>query len=293
MVKMNWYVFAIISSLFSTGFLLFRKKGLTHVHSTEFATTRTITAAVCGLILLPFIAQNYTLLELGMIYVVALFASIAILFTTKALKHMEISVVVPLQNLVPAFLVLWSYIFLSESLDRLNLLGIALLIVGTYVLEMDNKFHYLWKPIRTFIKSKYSHYVILSVLFFSFSAMFDRIVLLKYSTPLKFLAVVWIFIAINFFIFHSIKYGGYKEIIYTIKKTKHQVILAGAFAFLATYFYYMAASLTYIALVVPIKRLSSLSTTIVGGEIFHEKHLLHKAAACIIMIIGATIIIIH
>jgi uncharacterized membrane protein len=289
---MNWYVFAIISALLATGFLLFRKKGLTQVHSTQFAATRTMVAAACGLITLPFITRNYTWTEVGMIYIVALLSTAGILFASKALKHMEISTFAPLQNLMPAFLVLLAYIFISESLTKVHLFGVALLIFGAYALEMDDKFHHLWKPIHMIIRSKYFHYAIFSVFFFSFSALFDKVVLLKHSTPIKFLALVWVFIAINLFIFHSIRFGGYKEIINTLRKTKHNAILAGVFAYLATYFYYVAASLAFIALVVPIKRLETLAETIAGGKLFHDHHLVHKVIACIIMIAGAVIIIV-
>jgi len=288
---MNWYILALISAVFATGMMIFRKKGLIQVHSTQFAATRSLVAAICGLAILPFIVRDYSWSELGMIYIVALLSTAGILFAAKAIKHMEISAYAPLQNLVPAFLVLWAFIFISEKLNKLHLLGVAMLIIGTYVLEMDGKFHHMWKPIHTMVKSKYFHYAIFAVIFFSFSALFDKIVLLNFSTPIKFLAVVWSFVAINMFIFHSAKYRGYKEIIHTFKKTKQNVIFAGAFAFLATYFYYLAASVAFIALVVPIKRLETLLITLIGGELFHDKHLLHKVIACAIMVLGAIIII--
>jgi uncharacterized membrane protein len=46
-----------------------------------------------------------------------------------------------------------------------------------------------------------------------------------------------------------------------------------------------------ISLVIPIKRLSALFSTVIGGELFHEKYLLRKSIACVVMIIGAVLIV--
>ena len=286
-----WYVFALIAAFFAAGALIFRKKGLVNVHAMEFATTRTFIAAICSLILLPFVISSYSLTEVGIIYVISLFSTSGILFFSKSIRHLEISTAVPLLNLMPVFLVLWSFIFLSESVRGYQLLGIGMLILGTYVLEMDNKFHHLLRPFKEMWTSKYFHYVLFAVVFFSFSALLERVVLIKYTTPLRLLALIWVFISINFLIIHSIKYDGVKGVIHTLKKTKLYVVFAGIFAFLAALFYFQAVAVAFVALVVPVKRMSTLIATIIGGEIFHDKHLLHKIIACLIMVGGAVLVI--
>ena len=170
-------------------------------------------------------------------------------------------------------------------------MGIGLLIVGTYVLEMNGKFHNIFQPFRTMWKSKYFHYIMFAVVFFSFSALLDKIVLIKYSTPLRFLALVWIFISLNFLIIHSFMNDGWKGVIHAFRKTKYFVILAGVFAFLSTLFYYQAAAIAFIALVVPVKRMSTLIATIVGGEMLHDHNLFYRILACVIMVIGAVLVI--
>jgi uncharacterized membrane protein len=288
---LQWYVFAIISAFLAAGSLIFRKEGLLKVHAMEFATARTFVCAICALVILPFFITQYSVIEIVIIYVVALLSTAGILFFSKSMRHMEISTAAPLLNLMPAFLVIWAFIFLSESINAYHILGIGMLILGTYVLEMDSKFHHLLKPIKEMRKSKYFHFVLFAVVFFSFSALLDRVVLLKYSTPMRFLALVWVFVAINFLIVHSIKYDGWRGVIHSFRKTRWLVILAGIFAFLSTLFYYQAAAIAFIALVVPVKRLSTLIATIIGGEILHDKHLLHKIIACAIMVGGATLVI--
>jgi hypothetical protein len=47
-----------------------------------------------------------------------------------------------------------------------------------------------------------------------------------------------------------------------------------------------------IALVTAMKRGSTVFTTILGGEIFHDKHLLQRSLAALGMVIGAIIMVI-
>jgi len=47
-----------------------------------------------------------------------------------------------------------------------------------------------------------------------------------------------------------------------------------------------------VSLVIPIKRMSTLISTVVGGELFGEEHLLRKSVACLVMIAGAYLIIV-
>jgi drug/metabolite transporter (DMT)-like permease len=51
-----------------------------------------------------------------------------------------------------------------------------------------------------------------------------------------------------------------------------------------------AVSLAAVGLVTAVKRSSSLFTTLIGGEIFHEKELIKKSVACLIMILGVFLI---
>ncbi len=49
--------------------------------------------------------------------------------------------------------------------------------------------------------------------------------------------------------------------------------------------------MTYISLVIPIKRMSAFFVTAVGGKVFHEKNLVQRTIACVIMLAGAFLVI--
>jgi hypothetical protein len=47
-----------------------------------------------------------------------------------------------------------------------------------------------------------------------------------------------------------------------------------------------AIKVAYVGLVVAVKRFASLVTTIIGRELCHEKNIMRKAGACLIIIFG-------
>ncbi|MCK4522182.1 MAG: EamA family transporter [Nanoarchaeota archaeon] len=285
-----WYVFAIGSAVFSTLFTLFRKKGMSKEHAMEFEVTRTTFAALFGLLLIPLLTFRYTIASILIIYSLSIIVVAGILLESKSLRHMEVSAVAPLFNLTPGFLAILAFIFLRESLSRPQIGGLVLLIAGSYVLETDrNSF---FQSFIKHIRSRYIGYAIAAALIFSITALLDKYVINFHTTPFDFLFLVWFFISLNFIIISTIKYNGIRGIKHCLDIAGYKVVLASLFSFLANAFYVYALSIAYVSLVIPIRRLSTIMTTIIGGELFHEKALLRKSIACVIMIVGAYFIII-
>ncbi len=285
-----WWVFAFASAIFATFFTIFRKKGTLKENALEFELTRTIFNALFGLLLLPFLTFKYTLTSILIIYFTSILASIGILLASKSLRHSEISQVIPLHNITPGFLAVLAFLFLGETLTRNQIIGLIFLIIGAYVLETEHH-----NPLKSFLKhlrSRYVDYAIISAFIFSVTALLDKYVINLYTTPFDFLFLIWIFIAINFMIISFISHNGIKSIKNCLKTTKHIVVLTAFFSFLANASYLYALSLTYVSLVMPISKLSILISTIIGGEIFHEKGILKGAISSVIMIIGTILIII-
>jgi hypothetical protein len=84
-----------------------------------------------------------------------------------------------------------------------------------------------------------------------------------------------------------------QDIIYVLKTNGWLVILVVITTLISniTYFTVLAMPTTYLALIIALRRLGSLFTTIIGGEIFHESRLLVKSIACLIMLSGVYFII--
>jgi uncharacterized membrane protein len=170
----------------------------------------------------------------------------------------------------------------------LQLFGITLLIIGSYVLEAEN--HGTKKIFTKTFKSNYFYYIFLGLILYAFCSILDKLILRTVS-PLTYIPIVQFFIAINFIILICIFHNGFQGIKHGIKNAGKWIFLVAILVTSYRLFYAQAISMAYVSLVIPIKRMSAFFATAVGGRIFHEKNLTQRILACMIMIIGAFLVI--
>jgi len=163
-----------------------------------------------------------------------------------------------------------------------------LLTVGSFVLEAEN---YNMKKIFTKkFKSNYFYYIFLALILYGFCSILDKFIL-NTVPPLTFIPIVHFFIAINFIILICIFHNGFEGIKHGIKSAGRWIFLVAILVTGYRLLQAQAISMTYVSLVIPIKRMSNLFATVVGGRIFHEKNLAKRTLACIIMLAGAVLVI--
>ena len=285
---MQWYIFAILTALLTAAAAIVEKKTLLKEHAMEFSAVLAVFNFFIVLVLLPFINLNFSLNMLALIYIASVLATIAFLFAAKAVRHMDISVVSPLMNFSPAIVVVLAFFILGERITYLQLFGILLLIAGSFVLEAEN---YNMKKIFTRrFKSNYFYYIILALTLYSFCSILDKFILNTVS-PLTYIPIIHFFIALNFIVLISIFHNGFEGIKHGIKNAGKWIFLVAVLVTGYRLSQAQAVSMTYVSLVIPIKRMSAFFVTVVGGKIFHEKNLAKRTLACIIMLIGVFLVI--
>jgi len=285
---MEWYFFATLAALLTAVFTIIEKKTLMKEHAMEFSTVLAIFNFLIALVLLPYVNFDFPIKTLGLMYLASVFGSIAFLFVAKAVRHMDVSIVSPLMTFSPAIVVVLAFFILGEKVTSLQLFGILLLIIGSYVLEAEN--HGTKKIFTKTFKSNYFYYIFLALILYGFCSIFDKFILRTIS-PLTYIPIVQFFIAINFIILICIFHNGFEGI-------KHGIRSAGKWIFFVAILvtgyrlaYAQAVSMTYVSLVIPIKRMSAFFVTIVGGKVFHEKNLTQRILACVIMLAGVFLVI--
>lgn len=271
---------------------IIQKKILFKDHSSEYLT---VFCLLMLLSLLPFSSKIQFVIDEGTIllfYLLSILSVCAWILIIKAHRHMEISTVEPLRNLSPLIVLVLAYFTLGEEITLLNGVGIFFLMLGGYVLESAVEHANLLRPF-SFFRGKYGQYIFFSLLLGGFCTILTRVLVLQTNawTTLFFL---FFFASINMLLIQFFKYDGMKDILYVLKTNGILVIIVVAATLLSDILFLTALALPTISttLVIAIRRLSTLFTTIVGGEIFHEKRLLIKSTACLIMIIGVYFIVI-
>ena len=287
---MEWLFYAFITAGLVALSSIFQKGILKHEHALEFSMLTMTLVAIFSFIFLPNV--NFNLINYKIIAIIYFFSWLGTLgfyFIMRAIRHMEISDVAPLLNFEVLFTSFLALIILGEKLKPVNWIGIAILFFGAYVLEFSKIKGY--KSFIKIFKSEYVFMIFLALVLYSFSSLGDRFILKNFLDPITYLFFGNIFVAMNFFILHYGFYNG-KGLVYGFKKNWQIIIIVAFFIFGAKYTQFMAISMVNLALVIGIKRLSSLFSVLIAGEMFHEKAVLNKAIASVFMIIGAYLIII-
>lgn len=290
---MEWIILAFMSAIFSAVATIFEKKNLFTLDALLFSF---ILAIMNMLFSIPFFMDvdfsTISSISLLVLYFKTILGALAFLCVMLAIKNMAISGSLPLLVLTPGLVAIFAFVFIGESLSGFEIIGMFLLLVGTYFLEAKPGYD-LFHPFKVFYKSKYHHYIIFALLLFTVTAILDKVLLKNYRLPPHaFLGFQQIFLAFNFLIIVFIAKKNPVKMIKSIDKQMWGwIIITSILTVGYRYAHIEAVKIAPVALVLSIKRTSVFFAAIGGGKIFNEKNLVKKAIATAIMVAGAIFIV--
>ncbi len=288
---MSWFVYALLCAVFLSAASLIEKRVLRTAHAIDYSATLAVVNLFISIPFLFFIDfSSVTPIALLLIFITAIFASVAFYLVAKAVRHLEISTVSPLLALSPGTTSLLAFFVLGESLDTQHIIGILSMIVGSYILAMDSG-RGIFEPIKFFFKSKYIHFVFFSLFLYSIGAVLDRAILHIFEIPVvTYIFFIHLFVSILYLPISFLFRGSVHGMIKILRSSGPDVFFASIFTVGYRFFQMEAIQLVAVGLVSAIKRSSTLLTTLVGGELFHEKNLFRKMLASLVIIVGALFI---
>ncbi|MFC1741221.1 GRP family sugar transporter [Nanoarchaeota archaeon] len=289
---MEWFVFVLFSALFFGTRQVVAKKALMYEHATEHLSATCLVTFLFTLFFLPKMSFDYSAYMWLLIFMKGLLLTVGWMLGAKALRHLEISYVTPLTNLSPVFLLIFAFFILKEVPSALQYAGVALLVLGAYWLQADHHFSSLIRPWHIF-RNKYSIFMLIALFFYALCAVIDKLVLQEVD-PYTFLSATYFFLAFNYLTIQFVKYDGLKDIKHAFSHEKYLIIIVALLLIFADIFYYMAVALpgAMVSLIIPIKRLSTLVATIIGGRMFHDHNLPQRIVACAVMVAGVVLVVI-
>ena len=213
------------------------------------------------------------------------------IFMHKSMRHTDVGTVMSLWVLGPGFAALSAFIFLGEKLSYVQMSGIALLIVGAYILESKNH-QRIFDPFKMLFKKKYLRYVLIALVIYAFAATLNRYLLSDLNMQVEsFIAFSALFYAFFGFTALNLFHNGLKGMKNGISNVGWWVLIVALFSLLTSYYQAEAMVLAPVGLVLTVKRLATLIVIVIGGEMFHEKDLLKKCISAVIMIAGVLLIV--
>ncbi len=215
----------------------------------------------------------------------------------RALKLADLSLTVPLVTLTPLFLLVTSPVLVQEWPTWADAVGVALLVVGSYVLNLgageaaDRRvlgFVPLpnLRPIRTMAGNPGSRLMLCVAFIWSITSNFDKIGVLN-SSPLFWAIALFTVIAAGMvpFVFFRQNSAGIGPLLGEWRLLG----LTGVFNAIAITFQMMALPLAPVAQVIAVKRMSALLSVFFGHFFFKEKGFKERLAGAAIMVSGVVI----
>ena len=223
--------------------------------------------------LFPFFSLNFSYELLINFLAMGLLGALGNYFIIKALSVGELSSVAPINSYKPVVALIIAFFYLNETPSFLAILGIILIISGTYIISKsigNNRLAIFYR--------------VLALIFSGTEAVFIKKIILLTNIPTSFM--LWALSGLIFSLVFVITSNHDKKL--TNIKYLLLLILSVAIMQYSTNFVFSKINVSY---ALALFQLSTLLSVFLGVNIFKEKGLKRKLIASFIMILGAVTII--
>lgn len=216
---------------------------------------------------------------------------IAMILYIKALKISPLSLTMPFLSLTPLFLIVVAYILLGEKLTFLGGIGVLFIVAGSYTLNIKEAKKGVFEPFAAIKKEKGSIFMIIVAIIYSVTASLCKKAI-ENSSPI-FFAVTYITVLVIIFT-PIVMYKSKDELQMVFRKGAiKKSILPGIFHAIMLISSLIAVSLTNVAYMISVKRLSLLISIFYGYMFFREKGIKERLLGAAFMLAGFILIVFY
>jgi len=215
---------------------------------------------------------------------------LAVVLYFKALKLSPLSLTVPFLGLTPVFLLVIPYLLLGEKISAIGGVGILLVAAGSYTLNLRSRRDGLLAPFRAILRERGSLCMIGVAVIYGFTSTLCKKAITG-SSPLFFAGLypILLFLCMT----PVALWKGRHELAHLRRSgILRATLLPALFSFLETVTGIVALSLTNVAYMIAVKRLSLLFGVLYGHFLFREEGLRERLAGGTLMITGVALIVI-
>lgn len=209
---------------------------------------------------------------------------------TRAIKIADLSLTVPLVTLTPLFLLVTSPIIVQEWPTQLDVVGVILLIIGSYVLNLKPSEGFTLAPLRAMAVNPGSRMMIGVAFLWSITSNFDKVGTLN-SSSLFWGMSLFGTIAVGMvpFVVQQMLQQGTGPVLGELRSQAQFVGLAGLFNSVGVTLQFIALTMAPVAQVIAVKRMSALISVGFGFLLFGEKGFKERLLGAAIMVSGVAI----
>jgi len=167
------------------------------------------------------------------------------------------------------------------------LIGIILIVVGSYLLNVNLKEKGILFPIKSLMKNKATRYMLIVAFIWSISANFDKKGI-EASSILQYILFINLFVTIGTTIF-SISKGKFS--FQSVWLERKNLFFVGALTSMGYFVHMTAISLTLVSYVIALKRTAGMISVILGYLFLKEQNIKERLLGATIMFIGVLFIV--
>ncbi|MBW1740708.1 MAG: EamA family transporter [Deltaproteobacteria bacterium] len=287
---MNWFVLSLACAYFMSTSEVFSK--LLMRDNDEWTTG-------CGMVLVSFpflvpllIGRDSLPLSWDLIALMGFllpFEILAYYIYLSAIRIAPLSLSIPYLSFTPVFAILTAAFLLQERISLQGFLGILMVTVGAYVLNIERFVHHPLAPFKAIFKSSGSRRMLIVALIWSLTSTLGKKGV-QLSDPVFFGVFYTLSVSIPML---AIAGWRIKRGVTTVNlKGRNSIwlLLGGLVTALATISHFHAIQLAPVSYMIAVKRTSLIFSVLYGGLIFKEEHIRLRLLGTSIMLSGVVIL---
>ena len=284
---MLWFLYSLLSGFFfATSDVIAKKVKLADEYIIAWSRLFFTIPLIAIMLFFVTTPKLDTIFWITMLFLLPL-EIIAILLYIKAIRTSPLSLTLPFLSLTPVFLILTSYILLQEFPTAYGIIGIFLVAMGAYTINLKKINGGFFGPFKAVFREKGSLLMVIVAFIFSITANLGKIAILHSNTLFYVVFSTLILIVILTLLF----FRRLKKKLNLIKSNIKLLSMTGIFYGFMLLFHVLAITLVIVPYMISIKRTSSLFGVLYGHFWFNEKNFWQRISGTVIMLIGAAVIL--
>jgi len=306
---MLWVFLAIIGAVANAAYFIIIKNNITTrdpwvLNALGLFIAGVLLIAVSAVHGFPAIGPDYA----GAVIISGILNIIGLSLIFRAMESSDLSLSMPMLSFTPVFLIGTSYLLLNEVPSMAGILGICIIVSGSYVLNISAEHEHLLDPVRSMVQNRGSWFMLIVAFLFAASINYDKIAMLN-SDPVFGMAFTLLIIsgAFSLFIVLSQRSEGRFPLIpswhnpdpaartagtgLSIRPYIVPAVLIGIFGVAECVSINYAYTLQIAPYVIAIKRLSIIFMVLYGTLICAEDEIRTRLLGSALMVGGAVIIL--
>jgi uncharacterized membrane protein len=282
-----WIIFAVLNPFIDASRNVFSKKASLNVDSLVVSWINNFIPFILYLPVLYFIELKFNLQFFTAVLISGTVNTAATILYHRAISKGEVSVVVPMLSFTPLFLVIISPLIVGEFPTAKGLIGIVLIVVGSYLLNINLKEEGILFPLKSLMKNKGTRYMLIVAFIWSISANFDKKGI-EASSILQYILFINLFVTMGTTIF-AITKGKFS--FHSVLLERKNLFFVGVLTSMGYIVHMTAISLTLVAYVIALKRTAGMITVILGYFFLKEQNIKERLLGSTVMFIGVLFIV--